>query len=451
VLRHPTALLSVTTPNPGPAWTFGSAEVSAEAGAKAPPEANVETQPSRGSRRRRLWELGRHAHCPVVGSCLPMAALRRLTHSLPGAAGAEDDFDLHRLAVDECGRRTALAEAVQLELERRYATAVRSAGQAKTTAALLAWWQAQANTHDLPGALWALLTHPRCDDTLEDSVLGQVHMLQHQVGMATRVELARFEALIDENAVLGRELAAAQQRNQQQASAHAQQLVALQAEAVRLRGQRLAALSEKQAFAEDLAALRASVPELAAREALAERCAQQQARVEQLQRALAQALAQAPAPTQASTAGQQSQPTAKPAHPTRAGAAPQTLHSNPPSLADQAVLCVGGRTASVPIYRRLIEACGGRFLHHDGGENEHVRRLDATLAAADLVICQTGCLSHEAYWRVKDHCKRTGKRCVFVEAPSAAHLKRALSNVSGVSKATSTSDGSCSTPHSTAG
>jgi len=27
---------------------------------------------------------------------------------------------------------------------------------------------------------------------------------------------------------------------------------------------------------------------------------------------------------------------------------------------------------------------------------------------------------------VKDHCKRTGKRCVFVETPSSAGIKRAL-------------------------
>jgi hypothetical protein len=48
------------------------------------------------------------------------------------------------------------------------------------------------------------------------------------------------------------------------------------------------------------------------------------------------------------------------------------------------------------------------------------------LDSADLVICQTGCISHDAYWRVKDHCKRTGKRCVFVEKPSRAGLQRAL-------------------------
>ena len=43
--------------------------------------------------------------------------------------------------------------------------------------------------------------------------------------------------------------------------------------------------------------------------------------------------------------------------------------------------------------------------------------LDANLAAADLVICQTGCISHDEYWRVQDHCRRTGKPCILVDQP----------------------------------
>ncbi len=41
--------------------------------------------------------------------------------------------------------------------------------------------------------------------------------------------------------------------------------------------------------------------------------------------------------------------------------------------------------------------------------------LDEGLAAADLVICQTGCISHDDYWRVQDHCRRTGKPCILVD------------------------------------
>lgn len=51
--------------------------------------------------------------------------------------------------------------------------------------------------------------------------------------------------------------------------------------------------------------------------------------------------------------------------------------------------------------------------------------LDATLAAADLLICQSGCISHNAYWRAKNHCKRNGGPCVFTDTPSRAVLARA--------------------------
>ncbi|TAK96931.1 MAG: DUF2325 domain-containing protein [Aquabacterium sp.] len=56
-------------------------------------------------------------------------------------------------------------------------------------------------------------------------------------------------------------------------------------------------------------------------------------------------------------------------------------------------------------------------------------QLQASVTAADLVICQTGCVSHDAYWRVKDYCKRTGKRCIFVDTPSHSAMKKALETV----------------------
>lgn len=47
------------------------------------------------------------------------------------------------------------------------------------------------------------------------------------------------------------------------------------------------------------------------------------------------------------------------------------------------------------------------------------QRLAAALAAADLVLCQAGCLGHDDYWRVKEYCARSGKRCVLVEPGQA--------------------------------
>jgi hypothetical protein len=90
------------------------------------------------------------------------------------------------------------------------------------------------------------------------------------------------------------------------------------------------------------------------------------------------------------------------------------------------VLCVGGRSGQVPLYRELVERHGGHFAHHDGGVEDNPHRLDTQLAAADLVLCQSGCLNHNAYSRVKQHCKRSGKPCVYVDKPGAGSFARAL-------------------------
>jgi hypothetical protein len=76
--------------------------------------------------------------------------------------------------------------------------------------------------------------------------------------------------------------------------------------------------------------------------------------------------------------------------------------------------------------------------------------LDSSLAAADLVICQTGCISHDEYWRVQDHCRRTGKPCILVDQPLGAsetaqpvvvlRMARGLRAVSGLQPAPATAD-----------
>jgi hypothetical protein len=50
--------------------------------------------------------------------------------------------------------------------------------------------------------------------------------------------------------------------------------------------------------------------------------------------------------------------------------------------------------------------------------------LESSIAAADLVICQAGCMSQGAYWRVRDHCRRTGKPCVLVDRPDVLRIVR---------------------------
>lgn len=385
--------------------------------------------PPQSSRRRRLWELDGHAHCPVVGVCMPIAALRRIVDKVLGGRALADDYELHCGAVADCKGRTRLAEALQRELDRRYMGPLRQVAKLKTTEALADWWDEALKGHDIAGALWATLSHPRCAPVFEHRVLGQVHMLQHQAGMAARIDLRRFDALVDENAVLSRDLSTALHRQSRAVDEQARRAQTQDDEIARLRTELIAAEQSAARLRGELQELQASVPALKSRVELASHAEQQAERIASLQVAL-EASQQESARQMRRAAAlaselQQMRDAAVPES-TAAEPAPESVV---PRLADHAVLCVGGRPAAVPVYRHIVERTGARFLHHDGGAEDSSAMLDATMAAADLVICQTGCVSHDAYWRVKDHCRRTGKQCVFVETPSAAGLKRALATL----------------------
>lgn len=371
------------------------------------------------SRRRRLWELGTHAHCPVVGVCLSLDAMRRLARKLLVLSGEEDDYTLHCALVTAAERRNPVSEALQRELEQRYTLDLKQAAQAKCGDSLMAWWRNRAAQGEIAGPLWATLTHPRCSEWLEMRVLGQVHMLQHQVGAAQRVDLQRHQALIAEHRALSREYAQAQQRITQWRQEQAQAAATWERERLQLRAQQLSLQTQLDQAREQLAHWQATRPELPERLALQQRLQAQTERAQALQRELNRL--------------QGAQPAAAPPTPRAEASAtltPAPVPPTAPALEQRVVLCVGGRANTVPLYRRAVEDCGAQFLHHDGGAEHKPAQLEPQLAAADLVICQTGCISHDAYWRVKDHCKRHHKRCVFVDTPSRSAFERALAQAS---------------------
>lgn len=391
------------------------------------PSPCVGSPPSTGSRRRRLWDLPHACHCPVVGVCLPLDTLRRLVSKAMGGQPQADDYDVHVSAVAECVHRNRLSELLQGELERRYAREIKAYRVFKTPQAVAEAWLSAVRQGDVAGAFWAALTHPRCDAVLQEVLCRDLHMLQHQAGAAVRVDLVRFNALLSENGVLSRELAKAQERSTRALADKAADVDRLQAQLMQLRAELLAKDSRLAFMAEDLEALKASLPGHAAVQRLQRKLDQMAARQVDLEAQNASLRHRLAAMDRASP-GLSPAPVSS----ARSGAAQDGVpHLSPVTLylRQKTVLCVGGRSGNIANYRDLVERVGGRFAHHDGGLEDSQSVLDASLAAADLVICQTGCISHNAYWRVKDFCKRTGKRCVFVENPSASSLERGLAQI----------------------
>lgn len=377
-----------------------------------------------GSRRRRLWDLPIKCHCPLIGVCLPLADLRRLIGKVLKGEPVADDFELHVGVVNECATRNRASEALQRDLDRRYALEVRSFAALKTTDALQARWQQALRSADVAGALWAAWTHPRCDEVLEQRICADIHMLQHQVGAGERADRQALRALREENVVLGRELAEVQARTTMLLSARAEECDQLRRQVAQARADAAGKDALVASLQGRLESLRDNARSSASRDALARRARE----ALMSQRALSARLQEVEALLERTQARMEAAESAL-AQTLVADHEDATALNEPVQLSARAVLCIGGRSGIVNVYRGLIERLGGRFIHHDGGLEDNPRRLDASLAAADLVICQAGCISHNAYWRVKDHCKRTGKRCVFLDNPSASSFERGVTQI----------------------
>jgi hypothetical protein len=377
------------------------------------------SQRKTGSARRKLWELSTLAACPVIGVCLDFQEVKGMARKAGLTVNAVADYDLHCQVLQEYGSRSPLAELLQRALDQRFALTVKRSQSIKTTPALAQWWDEACQLADWASEFWALLTHPQCSEDLERIVLGQVHMLQHQIGHTVRADASQVKQLLAEQHRLTQELAASQQRVRALTGEHATAVAALQAQGMRLRASAIRAETERDIAQSQLQVMKHFDADGLARQRLLEDEQRLQTNNERL---LLRALRR------------QSQASNQPVTKLVGGAICaedakyQTTECATPGIDLKAlqVLCVGGRTSSIPVYREVIEDRGGSFVHHDGGEEDKASRLTSQLQAADVVICQVGCISHDAYWRVKEHCKRTGKPCLFVEMSGRSALERAL-------------------------
>lgn len=383
---------------------------------------------STGSRRRRIWDLAQKCHCPVVGVCLPQDTLRKLVNKSLGGKTPSDNYEVHVGAVAECGQRNLLSELLQHELEQRYARTVQNFRVAKTTEALALLWKKTVEQGDIGGALWAALTHPRCDESLEEIIHRNMHMLAHHASAMGCADNAEFNALQEANANLTREVNRLQERNTRFMAEKSSDIERLNAQLVQVRAEGIGKDSCIAFLDAEMTELKASVSDFESGSRLQRKVEQMTVRQTELEREignLRKKLATATKSLDAVNAESSPKEDTTGDEAPEIRTAPITLH-----LQQKTVLCVGGRSGNVASYRDLIERVGGRFAHHDGGLEDSHNVLGASLAAADLVICQTGCISHNAYWKVKDFCKRTGKRCVFVENPSTSSLARGLELIS---------------------
>jgi hypothetical protein len=367
--------------------------------------------------------LGHHSvHCSIVGTCLSNTEIRRLLIKL-GLHGAQsaNDHGLHKQGVALAGKPQRGGKFIQKALDHRHAAAIRQFAKAKDENALHELWEEALKRGDIPGAYWAVLSHPAATEAIMRKVFGGVHMLSHMVGAANRADIRRLSQLEEQNAALS-------------AKVEAQQLQLR--DGFTGRDNKIRVLTE--ALSRALARTPAS-PESTSDDARApsealtdldRRLSRETTSRERLQRRLRSAtLMAAQAEHARRDLRDQCEGLRRELAPLEAQLndwLAEDKNSHAPKLSGTQVLYVGGRAHQVAQLRAVVERAGGALLYHDGGIEHSTTLLPGLISRADCAVFPIDCISHDAMGILKRQCRQSAKPFIPLRTSSLASLLSGL-------------------------
>jgi len=377
-------------------------------------------------RRCRIWDIAPSLHCSIIGTCLSAAELRQFFVKLgDSSARTASDHTLHSAGVLAAGKRDLIGKMLNKTLDHRHEAAIRRFAKAAGRAQVRQFWLEAFEQGAIPGAYWALLTHPATDRPLVEEAFGQVHMLSHMVGSSNRIDIVRLRTLERELGERDEKLARQQARLSEGAGERSALLgriedlesAARQRDSVAPRVTEATDALAASAALQRLDAERAHSGRLAARAAELERQLDTQHKVaanlhkqlHHLQREVAALEMELKCHDQADDAG----------------------WAGGDQLNGLVALYVGGRPGLVDQLRLIVAKRGGTLLSHDGGVEETLAALPGLISRAGAAFFPVNCVSHSAVLLVKKCCREGGKPFVPLRTASVASFIAAVAGPDG--------------------
>jgi len=378
--------------------------------------------PPASRRRTAIWDMHRSMHCSIIGTCLSSGEIRRLLIKL-GVHGAESagEHALHKQGVALAGQAQGGGKFIQKALDRRHEAAIKQFAKAQDENGLRQLWDDALKRGDIPGAYWAVLSHPAATDAIMRKTFGDVHMLSHMVGAANRADIRRLCQLERENAVLSAKLEQ-QQRRLRDGFVERDAKIRLLNEALS-RALARAPASLEQAD-DDARAAEAALVDVDRRlNRQAARCKRLESRLEAASLAVSQAER---AQRQAEGECERLRRELSVVEAQIAGCLGEEQSTLVPRLGGAHVLYVGGRAHQVSQLKAAVERAGGKFLYHDGGIEHSMTLLPSLISRANCAAFPIDCMSHEAMGILKRQRRQLAKPFVSLRTSSLASLLAGL-------------------------
>jgi hypothetical protein len=375
-----------------------------------------------GLQRLRTWDIATTYHCSIIGTCLTTGELRQvLLKAGQGDSRSATDHTLHGRGVRLAGQRDQGAKLLNKALDKRHEASIKRIPRQADEQVLRAIWRDCFDRGDIAGPYWALMSHPATPPALVREIFGEVHMLSHLVGSASRLDIARLTRLEKEleqekGRGVRQELrlkAAAEERIALQQRLRQNEERAVQAEALAAFAQRARADEGVQAGQAETDTARAGT--LARRLAEAEaRCSALQRELEQLQD-LSHSILRENEALEAAV-----------------GNGLQAGKREAPARQDGPVLYVGGRRNLFDHLRAYAESRNVDLLLHDGGMEDSTTLLPALVGQAATILFPVDHISHTAVGLVKRLCREQGKAYLPLRSAGLASFLAALAGAGGV-------------------
>lgn len=373
------------------------------------------------NRRRKLWQLPGSCHCLIIGTCLKLSEVKSVCKKCDYPTAGSSEYQLHHFVVTQAGRADSIiARRVQKMLDAKFKIDICRLRGKQTEASLQEHWNVMRDSGRVAGALWAAVTHPDCTSRFISFIYGEVHMLSHLAG---RADFKRAETLPNaqrtieslesklknQRLVLTQKIQVGLNKIAQLEKLNAelrQQLrnpSALQAElsSINQRDHEIVRKTLREANGE-LREIRVQLSQAETRVAKKnEDClqlAEDNEKLEQLIEYLTEKNSESEGQCQKSLSG-------------------------------KCLLLLGGMPSQCRHLKAYVEANNGDFLHHDGGVESNVTRIDKLISQADAVLCPVEQVSHSAMQRAKKVCKSTDKPLVFLPKSSLSAFVSGLREI----------------------
>jgi hypothetical protein len=390
----------------------------------------------RAKKRTPLNELDPRLSCSIIGTCLSLKELRKLSRQTK-LAGLDktSEYDLHRIYVGIAQEDSYVNRRLHKLMDQKFQKTIKQFTVIKNEGELKKQWDKAQKTGDIASVYWALITHPVATNRLVDMVYGDIHMLSHIAGASMRVDLHELSVLRSESSLL---------KKQQQQSYHKHHRTVYEKDALLRKYEKMIQKQRMEINAMRIALMQENQPEKPKEKQTTET----QYKIQQLEKKVANYHSEWDRTISKQVVLE------KQLHQSHAEinsmefllnsyllanntSCSSSQHCQNKDLKGQCILYVGGRDKQCQHFKPLVENSNGQFMHHDGGLNDGKNRLNSILVQADVVMCPLDCISHEAMIKIKKHCKITEKPLVMMPRSSLSAFSKGLVDIGKLKNDTS--------------